>query len=295
MRSTFASVGAFGVVGATVALAAPLALAGSAGAAPARQAAGRQAIHRTAAIRPATASAALIPTSKHEVLPRRGGTVDSVNWAGYAVTPGSGVTGVDSTFIVPKVSSDVPPGFTSNWAGIGGYSTSDLIQAGTSEQTAPSSSLLGDQYYAWWETLPNSETQLTGCSGDANCTVTPGDTMTVNITNAGGDNWTIDIADSGHWTWSKTVSYSSSESSAEWIEEAPEVADVYTIPANTGTATFGPTDTYTTSSGTHTIAAGDPTLIDESPGVLNEATPSALASNGESFDVCAYQQSCAAP
>ena len=40
---------------------------------------------------------------------------------------------------------------------------------------------------------------------------------------------------------------------------------------------------------------GDPTQIFLSPGVVNEATPSALASDGQSFNDCAYAQSCAAP
>jgi hypothetical protein len=58
---------------------------------------------------------------------------------------------------------------------------------------------------------------------------------------------------------------------------------------------FGPTSTYPDGSGTHTIAAGNPTLIFLSPGVVNEATPSALASDGQSFNDCAYAQSCPAP
>ena len=46
---------------------------------------------------------------------------------------------------------------------------------------------------------------------------------------------------------------------------------------------------------THTIAEGNPTQIFLSPGVVNEATPSALASDGQSFNDCAYAQTCAAP
>jgi hypothetical protein len=40
---------------------------------------------------------------------------------------------------------------------------------------------------------------------------------------------------------------------------------------------------------------GDPTQIDLSPGVVNEATPSAVAADGQSFNDCAYAQTCAAP
>jgi hypothetical protein len=58
---------------------------------------------------------------------------------------------------------------------------------------------------------------------------------------------------------------------------------------------FGPTSTYTDATGTHTIAQGDPTRIDISPGLVNEATTSALNADGQSFNVCAYAQTCAAP
>jgi Peptidase A4 family len=238
---------------------------------------------------------ALIPTHKGQVLPLHGGTTDSLNWSGYAVTPSTdNITAVSSTFTVPSAGL-VPPGFAATWTGVGGYSTSDLIQAGTAEQSAPSNSLLGDQYYAWYELLPAGETQLTGCTGDASCTVTPGDDITVNIGQVSGDTWSISMSDAGKWTWSKDVTYSSSESSGEWILEAPTLEVAQTLLAPVGTVHFGPTSTYTAGGTTHTIAAGDPTQIDLSPGVVNEATPSALASDGQSFNDCAYAQSCATP
>jgi hypothetical protein len=235
----------------------------------------------------------LIP-AKGAVLPAHGGAVDSLNWSGYAVTPTSaGITAVSSTFVVPSAGL-VPPGFAASWTGIGGYGSSDLIQAGVSENSLPSNDVLGPQYDAWYEILPASETEISGCTGDANCTVSPGDTVTVDISLASGSTWNVSIADAGHWSWSQPVTYTSSESSAEWILEAPTVG-VQTLLANVGTAKFGPTSTYTQNGTTHTIAQGNPTQIDLSPGVVNEATPSALAADGQSFNVCAYAQSCAAP
>ena len=240
------------------------------------------------------ATGVLIPSHKGQVLPMHGGTTDSLNWSGYAVTPSSdNITAVSSSFVVPSAGL-VPPGFAATWTGIGGYSTSDLIQAGTAEQSLPSNPLVGDQYYAWYELLPASETQLTGCTGDANCTVTPGDDITVNISQVSGDTWSIAMTDAGHWTWSKDVTYTSSESSGEWILEAPTLVAQTTL-ANVGTTHFGPTSTYTAGGVTHTIAEGDPTQIDMGPGGVNEATPSALASDGQSFNDCAYAQSCATP
>jgi hypothetical protein len=239
----------------------------------------------------------LIPAHQGQVLPTRGGTVDSLNWSGYAVTPGSGITAVSSTYTVPSAGLD-PPGFAATWTGIGGYSTSDLIQAGTAEDSAPSNPILGTQYYAWYELLPNSETQITGCTGDANCTVTPGDQMSVQIKNVSGNTWSISIADSGKWSWSQDVTYSSSESSAEWILEAPTLVEAQTLLANVGTQHFGSTSTYTQGGTTYTIAQGSPTQIDLSPspvGGLDEAIPSALASDGQSFNDCSYANTCAAP
>lgn len=243
-------------------------------------------------------AAAGTPTSLsgvNHLISVEGDTADSLNWAGYAVTPGSGITSVTGTFTVPTAGL-VPPGFSASWAGIGGYTTSDLIQAGVSENSAVGGEVLGGQYNAWYEILPASETEISGCTGNASCTVNPGDKVTVDISNTGGNNWDISLTDAGNWTWSTTVTYASSESSAEWIQEAPSLEDVQTIPADVGTVSFGPTSTFTENGTTESIADGSPTVINESPvGEVNEATTSALASDGQSFNVCVYAQSCSAP
>ena len=236
-------------------------------------------------------SQVLIPVDPQAVLPLHGATVDSLNWAGYAVAPpvGKTVTAVATSYVVPTAGA-LPPGFSATWTGIGGYSTSDLIQAGTEQSSLPDNPLSGPQYSAWYEMLPAASTPLTNCSGDPACTVNPGDTMTVSITNAGVNRWTIDETDVGHWTWSKTVTYRSSGSSAEWIQEAPTVG-VQTLLANDGTVTIGPGNTFTLDGGSaQTIAAGNPVqiVLSPAPGVLNEATPSPLGSDGDTFNVCSY-------
>lgn len=243
-------------------------------------------------------SGILIKTKGSENLPMHGGTVDSSNWSGYAVTPTSGgITAVKSSFRVPTA-SPAPPGFAATWTGIGGYSSTDLIQAGVSEGSAPSNPLLGDQYYAWYELLPDASVQITSCSGNASCPVSPGDQVTVSISRVSSGLWAISIADPAEgWTWAKRVAYASSESSAEWILESPSVDGLpsLTLPA-VGTVAFGPTSTYGNKGATHTVAQGNPTTIDLSlAGVANEAIPSAIASNGQSFNVCAYALSCPTP
>lgn len=220
----------------------------------------------------------------------RAGSVDSLNWSGYVVQPASPVTGVSSTHVVPAAGL-VPPGFAASWAGIGGFTTGDLIQAGVSEQSLPDNPVTGPQYFAWYELLPAGETQISGCTGDANCTVTPGDVMSVNISQASGSTWNIDMADAGKWSYHNNVTYSSSRSSADWILEAPTFLVLQTLMAPVGTVHFA-ASTFTDGSGTHTIAQGNPTEVILTPGIINEATPSPLAPDGQSFDVCAYAQTC---
>ncbi|MHB1712634.1 MAG: G1 family glutamic endopeptidase [Acidimicrobiales bacterium] len=248
--------------------------------------------------RPVALGGVLLRKNGSVALPRHGGTTTSLNWSGYAVT-GKNITAAASTFTVPAAGL-VPPGFAATWTGIGGYSSTDLIQAGTAEQSLPTLPFIGAQYYAWYELLPGSENQLTRCNPDPNCTVNPGNVVTVNISQVGGssapNNWLIKMTNLGHWKWSKIVSYVSTNSSAEWILEAPTVTVLQSLLAPVGTVGFGPVSTYSTGGGNPIdLAQGSPTQIVLSPGGVNEATPSAIASNGQSFNVCAYAMSCPTP
>jgi hypothetical protein len=230
-----------------------------------------------------------------QALPVRAGTVESLNWAGYVVTPpGGGVTEVTSVFTVPSAGL-LPPGFAATWTGIGGYTTPDLIQAGVGEGSLPSLPILGPQYYAWYELLPNSETPITNCKGDPSCAVSPGDRIGIVIHKLSGNSWVIAMADDGHWTWHTQVTYASSGSSAEWILEAPQVMGLQSLVAPVSTVSFGPRSSYVAGGVEHSLADGHPTTIDQTAGALPEATPSAIAPGGQSFDVCTYATSCPAP
>jgi hypothetical protein len=238
----------------------------------------------------------LVRTNAHAALPRSGGTVSSLNWSGYAVTPTApAVTQVTSTFIVPTAGL-FPVGFAATWTGIGGFASSDLIQAGVAEQSLPSLPLIGAQYFPWYELLPGAEVQLTGCAGDSNCTVAPGDSMAIIITQVATNTWAIAFANSTrHWTWTQAFPYKSSKSSAEWIVEAPSVESLQTIVAPLSTVNMGPVNTFREGGSTFTIAQGNPTRIILTSGIFSEATPSTLAANGQSFRVCTYANTCAAP
>jgi hypothetical protein len=236
----------------------------------------------------------MIPAHRGRPIPRANASQDSLNWSGYAVTNpvGHKITKVTSTFVVPAVKGTTP-GFSSAWTGIGGYNSSDLIQAGTASEYVPG---LGANYYAWYEILPASETQISNCSGDATCAVHPGDNVTVTINTTGAiqanQTWNVSIVDAGHWTYSKALTYASTYSSAEWILEAPTIGVQVIMPA-LQTTTFDPNNTFSVDNGAaQNIASGGP--VDISMNTI-EGVPSALDADGDGFNACAYALSCAAP
>ncbi len=238
----------------------------------------------------ATASGVLIPSVPGEVLPYSNGTVHSSNWSGYAVrSKRHKLTGVSGTFVVPTAGGSSGTAAAATWAGIGGFKSHDLIQAGTGEDSLPGL-LFGKKYFAWYELLPNSEVQLHGCKGDSRCRVSPGNHMSVKINNMSGNTWRMSVRNSGHWSWSKTVNYNSSRSSAEWILEQPFCGLCLSL-SQVGTVHFGPTSKFTSGGGSHTIRQGHAVKII----LTGEATPSSLATNGQSFNDCAYRSSCARP
>lgn len=232
----------------------------------------------------------LLPVDVHAPLAQRNADQDSLNWSGYAALPGPGqkVTRVSGSWTVPSAGI-VPPGFSSTWTGIGGYNTGDLIQAGTTQDTL-------DGYYAWYEVLPDTETPISGCTGDAACTVNPGDAVKVDISSLGGSQWSIVIANAGKWTWSTTLTYASTFSSAEWIVEAPTLLVAQTTIAQLGTVHLDQ-NTFALDGGTaRTIAQGGPVSIRLSlAGLVTEATPSGLDGQGDGFNVCTYTSSCPTP
>jgi hypothetical protein len=235
----------------------------------------------------------MIPSNPERALAVRYADEDSLNWSGYAVVPGSSkVTAVASTQVVPAVNGTTP-GLASTWTGIGGHGSSDLIQAGVAEEFIPG---LGPNYFAWYELLPDAPVDLSNCSGDASCTVRPGDTVTVTIQATGAiqsnQTWDISVVNAGHWTYSKSVTYKSTYSSAEWILEAPSLVVPVIMPMM-GNTKFDPNNTYTLNGGTaRKIGDGNPISISMN---LYEGIPSALDADGDGFNACAYKLSCPAP
>jgi hypothetical protein len=238
----------------------------------------------------ASSNAPLIPAHPGQPLSRAGGTIQSLNWSGYVDTAAKkNITGVLSRFTVPGVLSP-PRGFASTWDGIGGYNNTHLIQAGVSEFAAPNGS-----YYAWYEMLPAASKPIHNCTGDSACTVAPGDRLTVQINRVGPNQWKFTMKDRRLWSWTKTVSYSASRDSAEWILESPTVNGSQKTLPHVNTAYFGPTSTFVKGGKSETINQGNPVkLLMVTRKGKREATPSALTGS-EQFNDCSWVSTCAAP
>lgn len=134
----------------------------------------------------------------------------SANWSGYAAQSGI-FTAVKGQWTVPEIKADKNFKTDSTWVGIGGVSSSDLIQTGTQSFTDS-----GQVHYAaWYELLPDYSKHIA-------MTVQSGDQISASILEIDTNRWKIsldNITTGEHFE--KLTSYKSSRSSAEWIEEAP--------------------------------------------------------------------------
>ena len=135
----------------------------------------------------------------------------SRNWAGYTAANGT-FTGVSGTWTIPQVNGNNNYGSDVAWVGIGGVSSTDLIQAGTQDTVSRNGQV---SYQAFYETLPDASLPL-------RISVNGGDSVTVSVSQQSSGQWQITFKDNttgGNVT--QSVAYNSSLSSAEWIEEAP--------------------------------------------------------------------------
>lgn len=166
---------------------------------------------------------------------RGGGSVwpgwASSNWSGYAVTKGAPYTAVTGQWTVPMVTRTKSNTYSAAWIGIGGFNTADLIQTGTESDFVNGQ----PEYAAWWTTsdLGYVEQPI----GTIN--VSAGDTIKASVVQNKDGTWTMTLTDGGQ-TFSKNVGFDSSESSAEWIMEAPGIGGRTAPLANYGTDTFDP-------------------------------------------------------
>jgi len=223
----------------------------------------------------------------------------SSNWSGYnqgALEKGTPFTSISGQWVVPTASQHTKGQAESSatWLGIGGgcvessCSVPDetLIQTGTEQDVAADGST---SYDAWFELIPAPELVVT------NVAIHPGDTVKASITSTVPEVWTItltDVTDGQGFT--QTVPYTSTLSTAEWIEETPlelgTNAGLAALP-NLGTVNF---DLATTNGAPAALtAAEEMQLIDGNGNVI--MAPSAPDGDKDGFNDCAWATSCAAP
>lgn len=217
-------------------------------------------------------STAASPSASPRTPSNRVGSM-SRNWAGY-VAVGSGFTAISGTWTVPTVAVG-SGGTDATWVGIGGATTTDLIQAGT--QAVVDSGAV--EYAAWIEQLPQA-------SQTVPLAVHAGDTITVSITAQLRNAWTISIVDAtSGGTYTGTVIYASSESSVEWIEEAPSSGRGVLKLDQFGTVNFSSDSAVESGQKVTPGAAGAKAVTMVSGSGTQLAAPSALGAGGSSFSV----------
>jgi hypothetical protein len=252
------------------------------------------------AFTPAIALSSSMMASNMTMLGVSNGSYYSSNWSGYAVT-GSTFTSVSGSWVVPSVTgSRFTSTYAAFWTGLDGFNS------GTVEQTGTLSAMINGKatYYAWYEFYPAAMVQLSG-------TVKPNDVISASVAySVSGGTFTATINDkTQQWTYTTapTKVSGATESSAEWIAEAPS-SNFGVLPlANFGSVNFG--QYYTSASGTcyaqSTTSSGlQPITYFGTSNIQSitmatasynfrthtytynpEATPSALLSDGASFTI----------
>src|SRR5438309_5775208 len=200
-------------------------------------------------------------------------TSSSSNWSGYAADGGT-FTSVTATWTVPTVSAN-SSGADATWVGIGGLSSRDLIQAGTQAMVDSS----GVTYTSWIEMLPQS-------SRDVPLSISAGDSVTVSITQQSGNDWLIAMKNNTTGgTYNVTVQYSSSNSSAEWVQEAPSVGRGLVSLDQFGAVQFSGASAVRDGKAMSLSALGAKAITMINGQGQPIAQPSTLSSDGSSFTI----------
>lgn len=201
----------------------------------------------------------------------------TTNWAGYAAT-GNSFSAISASWRVPTISGSEDTSADATWIGIGGITSDDLIQVGTQNVISSDGDVSATAFY---EMLPDTSVDI------PTVTINPGDSVSTSIDEVDSGKWQITISDNtdGH-SFTAEVAYSSSESSAEWIEEDPSDGDGQQIPLDSfGTVDF--TGGETTENGTRVSIANSGaqavSMINDADQAL--ADISTLGSDGENFSV----------
>jgi hypothetical protein len=200
----------------------------------------------------------------------------SRNWSGY-IASNAYYSGV-SALIQTPVANGQPSTTTSavaSWVGIGGTSSTDLIQAGVEvDASGPVA-----QYTAWFETLPQPSRTVALQIG-------PGDWVFIDIHELDFDLWQVTIVD-GEQVFQRQIQYPSSHSSAEWIVEDPSAARGLVPLATVTGANFANMTAIANGQSVVPVQLSPQTTVLVGANGQVEASPSALGPDGNSFGVAA--------
>ncbi len=121
--------------------------------------------------------------------------------------------------------------YSAVWIGIGGEFDSTLIQCGTRQDSVGGK----NTYSVWYELLPGNSVRI------FQIFVSPGDQIqaTIKLVDATSNSWLLNITDvTKDRSFQKTFTYASSQLSAEWILERPNVNNELSSLANFDKVTF---------------------------------------------------------
>ena len=202
----------------------------------------------------------------------------STNWSGYLVT-GDKYSDISASWVATNpTGNNTTTTADATWVGIGGVTTSDLIQVGTENSVSASGQVSTAAFY---EMLPNASINIDSLK------ISPGDSISASLAQVSTGQWTISITDvTTNHNFTLNVSYTSMLSSAEWIEEDPSNLSNSLIPFdNFGVVPFsGASTTVNGTSITLSGAKADSITMLNSTG-QNIAVPSAISSTGSSFSI----------
>ena len=230
-------------------------------------------------------------------------TNQSSNWSGYnqgTLEQGGGKLfhSITGYWTVPTATQHTKgqAEYSADWVGIGGgcvdagctVTDPTLIQTGTEQDVSASGA---SSYSAWYELIPAPSLTITTVHPQ------PGNRMFASISTlaSNADIWKITIKDiTNGQSYTTTVPYSSTQDTAEWIQETPLIIGTGGGFAALPNLTSPKFDRATTDGAPANLKSSEEMQLVNSSGKVI-ASPSAPDPDADGFNVCAWMTSCAAP
>jgi hypothetical protein len=224
-------------------------------------------------------------------------TRTSGNWFGYVqgTLEKKGhprFNSIAGTWVVPTATQHVSGESenSSTWIGIGGgcvnanclITDNSLIQTGTEQDVDASGNA---SYHSWWEIIPAP-------SISTPLVVHPGDKIRATIAEGAPNVWAINLRNlTTGATWHRTIPYSSTHLTAEWVDETPLTTGGFAALPNLTPTHFD--DSLVNGANPHLTAAERLFLTGSSGNIIG--TPSVPQGDGNGFGDCTWTTSCGVP